>query len=155
MPLVTGNIKHVQEVKKANRGIIETEHKEWIIGLGSGFDWLHAPNTALIIGPWSPRFDIDIQRALTIVRRNMQAGRIANDGFVLMVSSEYDKVAQKNIRIEKVNSLKNFALDILNQEEFADLRDKVRFLPVLVDEHTKKFENVQAKIDKIPYAKWY
>lgn len=162
MPLVFGNIEHVKETRLSQRPIIETEHREWIVGIGSGFDWLHAPNTALIIGPWSLRPDIDIEKAFSIVRKNMQEHRISKDGFILLISSEYNdivhqpvKLYHRNIRLEKVNTLKNFALDILNKEEFSDLKDKVKILPVLVDEQTKRFENIQSEIGAISYAKWY
>jgi hypothetical protein len=52
LPLVRGNIAHVAEIKQANREL-NIEHREWMICIGRGFDWLHMPNLALIIGPQS------------------------------------------------------------------------------------------------------
>lgn len=53
LPLVQGNIRHVAEVRGTAREL-DIEHREWVLCLGRGFDWLHMPNQALIIGPYSP-----------------------------------------------------------------------------------------------------
>jgi len=46
LPLVQGNIEHIAEVRASKRPVVEVEHREWILALGRGFDWMHAPNTA-------------------------------------------------------------------------------------------------------------
>ena len=50
--LAAGNLEHVAEVRHADRQL-DIEHREWMICVGRGFDFLHAPNLALIIGPYS------------------------------------------------------------------------------------------------------
>jgi len=57
-----------------------------MICLGRGFDFLHTPNLALIIGPYSPDLADPLRKAAAIIEANMQAGRIPNDGFLLLVS---------------------------------------------------------------------
>ena len=52
-PLVFGNMDHIVEVRKTERAL-DIEHREWMICVGRGFDFLHMPNLALIIGPYSP-----------------------------------------------------------------------------------------------------
>jgi hypothetical protein len=69
--LVAGNIAHVAEVRKLDRQL-DIEHREWMICVGRGFDFLHAPNLALIIGPYSPDLADPIRKAGAIIASNMQ-----------------------------------------------------------------------------------
>ena len=47
-----------------------------MICLGRGFDFLHTPNLALIIGPYSPDLADPLRKAAGIIQSNMEAGRI-------------------------------------------------------------------------------
>ncbi len=53
LPLVQGNLAHIDGIRRSDRSL-EIVHHEWMIGIGRGFHWLHMPNLALIIGPYSP-----------------------------------------------------------------------------------------------------
>ena len=88
LPLVQGNIAHIARVRESNREleIEHTEHHEWMIGVGRGFDWLHMPNLALIIGPYSPDLADPIRKAAGIIEANMQSHRIPDDGFLLLAA---------------------------------------------------------------------
>ena len=153
-PLIIGNLEHVKDIQKQGRKIIDVEHKEWIIGFGTGFDWLHSPNTALIVGPWSPRLDNDLEKAFSIIRGNMQSGRIADDGFVVIVSAEWSEYPENLLMKEKVNFFMNFAKEILAQDQFKDISDKAKWLPVIVDSD-KKFRIISEELKSIPYFKRY
>ncbi len=87
LPLVTGNQVHVRETRKAGREPIELDHAERVIGVGSGFDWLHLPNTALIIGPYDHKWPDAVETAGQIVLNNIQSGRIPSDEGVLVLTS--------------------------------------------------------------------
>jgi hypothetical protein len=57
LPLLRGNLAHIAEVRAraaAGQRELAIEHREWVICLGRGFDFLHTPNLALIVGPYSP-----------------------------------------------------------------------------------------------------
>jgi hypothetical protein len=60
-----------------------------MIGVGRGFDWLHMPNLALIIGPYGPDLADPIRKAAGIIEANMKSFRIPDDGFLLLVASPY------------------------------------------------------------------
>ena len=60
--------------------------------LGRGFDSRHTPNLALIIGPYSPDLADPLRKAAGIIQSNMEAGRIPNDGFLLLASVPYDEI---------------------------------------------------------------
>ncbi|WP_235263791.1 carboxysome shell carbonic anhydrase [Nitrincola sp. A-D6] len=49
LPLVEGNLRHIDEMRQLQRDL-DIEHREWMICVGRGFDFLHVPNVALIIG---------------------------------------------------------------------------------------------------------
>jgi len=83
LPLLEGNLKWIAQVRNTCR-LLEIEHREWMICLGRGFDFLHTPNLALIIGPYSPDLADPIRKAAGIIEANMRADRIPNDGFLLL-----------------------------------------------------------------------
>jgi hypothetical protein len=44
VPLVKGNIEHVTEVRALHRNLeLDTVHREWMVCIGRGFDFLHIP----------------------------------------------------------------------------------------------------------------
>lgn len=103
LPILMGNLKHVAQVRQQNeqqQRLLDIEHREWMICLGRGFDWLHTPNLALIIGPYSPNLAHPIQTAAQIIDGNMRAGRIPSDGFLLLASVPYDHVGVDRARAE-------------------------------------------------------
>ena len=51
------------------------------VGHRTRIDWLHMPNLALIIGPYSPDLAEPIRKAAGIIEANMKNYRIPDDGF--------------------------------------------------------------------------
>lgn len=116
VPLLRGNLAHRAQVRKAPRSL-EIEHREWMICLGRGFDFLHTPNVALIIGPYSPDLADPIRKAAGIIGDNMRAGRIPDDGFLLLASVPYDEVGVDRARAElKACFLSRFATGVIHRE---------------------------------------
>src|SRR6185436_21183432 len=52
LPLVVGNQEHVAELLENPRPLADANHKEQVLGIGRGFDWLHQHNKAQLIGPF-------------------------------------------------------------------------------------------------------
>ncbi|MBS3996432.1 MAG: hypothetical protein KGZ67_03720 [Hydrogenophaga sp.] len=120
LPLLEGNHRHIAELRQRER-TLDIEHREWMICVGRGFDWLHLPNLALIIGPYSPDLADPIRKAAGIIRGNMAAGRIPADGFLLMSSVPYEDVGVDRARAElKSRFMARFAGDVIRRE-FPDL----------------------------------
>ncbi|NTV94642.1 MAG: hypothetical protein HGA75_04410 [Thiobacillus sp.] len=116
LPLLLGNLDHVAEVRKTERAL-DIEHREWMICLGRGFDWLHMPNLALIIGPYSPDLADPIRKAAGIIGANMQAGRIPDDGFLLLASAPYDDIGVDRARaVLKARFMSEFAAEVIRKE---------------------------------------
>ncbi|WP_045476819.1 hypothetical protein [Serpentinimonas barnesii] len=90
LPLLLGNLAHIAAVRAQPARELVIEHREWVICLGRGFDFLHTPNLALMIGPYSPDLAQPIRTAASIIHSNMHAKRIPADGFLLLTSMPYE-----------------------------------------------------------------
>ena len=121
LPLLHGNLAHVahMRVQRARDArMLDIEHREWMLCIGRGFDWLHTPNLALIIGPYSPNLEGPILQAAGIVRANMEAGRIPADGFLLLTSVPYEQVGVDRARaVLKSRFLARFASDAIRRHD--------------------------------------
>ena len=74
LPLLTGNIEHINEVRLTGRSAAEADHREWVLAVGRGFDWLHLHNTALIVGPFADELSVPIQTAAGLLQSNVASG---------------------------------------------------------------------------------
>ena len=138
-PLVLGNLDRIVEVRKTDR-TLDIEHHEWVICVGRGFDFLHMPNVAFIIGPYSPNLDDPIHRAADMVEANMRAGRIPDDGFLLLASVPYAEVGIDRARAElKSRFLSTFAADVIGATH-PDLARKMQVRTAVLDWRSRKLE---------------
>ncbi|KAI9006322.1 hypothetical protein DFJ74DRAFT_690285 [Hyaloraphidium curvatum] len=139
VPVLAGNLEHVAEMRARTR-TLDVEHREWAICIGRGFDWLHAPNTALIVGPYSPDLDEPIRRAAGIIKSNMDGGRIPSDGFLLLASSPYDEVGVDKARaVIKSRFLLDFAAGVIRRS-FPELADKMHVRTCVMSWATRSLE---------------
>jgi hypothetical protein len=141
LPLVLGNIDHIAEVKRAPRAL-DIEHREWMICVGRGFDFLHMPNLALIIGPYSPDLADPIRQAAGIIENNMRAGRIPDDGFLLLASAPYVEIGVDRARAElKSRFLSQFAAEVIRTEH-PELANKMFVQTAVLNWHSRDLEMV-------------
>ena len=139
LPLIRGNLNHIKEMKE-NDLRISVEHTEWILCLGRGFDFLHIPNIALIIGPYSPDLTSPIVKAASIIQSNMESGRISNDGFLLLTSSAYWEIGPDKARAEiKSRFLANFAAQVI-QKELPEFYKKMYRITATLNWNTRSLE---------------
>lgn len=125
LPLLQGNIRHIAEVRSTPREL-DMEHREWALCLGRGFDWLHMHNQALIIGPYSPDLADPVRKAAAILQDNMAAGRIPDDGFLLLAVAPYTEIGVDRARAElKSRFLSSFGAEVITRE-FPELAQKMR-----------------------------
>lgn len=124
LPLLEGNLKRIDQVRDTCR-LLDIEHREWMICLGRGFDFLHTPNLALIIGPYSPDLADPIRKAAAIIQANMREGRIPDDGFLLLASVPYEEIGMDRARAElKSRFLADFAAGVI-RDEFPGLAERM------------------------------
>ncbi|GAO37676.1 hypothetical protein SCT_3112 [Sulfuricella sp. T08] len=143
LPLLIGNMQHVTEIRHIQR-TLDIEHREWMICLGRGFDFLHIPNLALIIGPYSPDLADPIRKAAGIIQSNMAAGRIPDDGFLLLASVPYKEIGVDRARAElKSRFLSQFAAEVIRRE-FKDLAGRMYERTAVLDWRSRELELVSA-----------
>ena len=139
LPLLAGNLAHITGLRQEKRALT-VEHREWMICLGRGFDFLHTPNLALIIGPYSPDLSDPIRKAAAIIENNMAAGRIPDDGFLLLASVPYDEIGVDRARaVMKSHFLSQFASEVI-EREFPDLAVKMMRRTAVLDWNSRRIE---------------
>lgn len=143
LPLLHGNLEHIVQVRdqaQRNERILDIEHREWMICVGRGFDFLHTPNIALIIGPYSPDLADPLRKAAGIIEGNMKAGRIPDDGFLLLASVPYDDIGVDRARAElKSHFLSHFAAGVI-RNEFTALAEKMFKQTAVLDWRSRSLE---------------
>lgn len=143
LPLARGNRDHVAHIREQGRPVAELVHGENIIAVGRGFDWLHLPNRALIIGPYgdAERTWRDAVRvASNIVLDNMKEKRIKKDhGALLLVSAPYSDTNEQGLALAKAGYFSTVASEIL-----APVRKKLRLetLVGVTDMTTMRFHPI-------------
>lgn len=141
LPLLEGNLRRIAEVRQTVRAL-DIEHREWMICLGRGFDFLHTPNLALIIGPYSPDLADPIRNAAGIIGGNMRAGRIPSDGFLLLASVPYDEIGVDRARAElKSRFLSEFAAGVI-RAEFPALAGKMFVRTAVLNWRSRSLETI-------------
>jgi hypothetical protein len=140
LPLIAGNQAHVRETLKTGRKPIELDHAERVIAVGRGFDWLHLPNTALIIGPYDHKWPDAIETAGQIILNNVQLGRIpVAEGVLVLVSAlSHDPIGSFgwNLGVQKTQYLERTTLGTL-RNRVPDLMPYVRFCGGVLEADTR------------------
>jgi len=143
IPLLLGNQRHIKKVIAENRTILDSEHREQILGIGRGFDWLHLPNKALLVGPYSYDLRAPISTTAAILLDNLKNGRIPKEeGVVVVTSAVYrSQGPEKLLAKEKARSLATFALDAI-EKDVPELMPYLKSVVGTVDMSTRAFEQM-------------
>jgi hypothetical protein len=140
VPLIAGNQAYVRELRTQRRPVVDMEHKENIIAVGRGLDWLHLPNGAFIIGPYDPAWESAVEVAATIVLNNMKEKRVREqDGALLLVTAPFRSVgADQGVAAEKALFLARESERVLRERVPAIVK-KLNVLVGTVDYNTRLF----------------
>lgn len=148
LPLLKGNVAHIREMhlqSERRERELAIEHREWVICLGRGFDFLHTPNLALIVGPYSPDLAHPIRTAASIIESNMQSGRIPDDGFLLLASVPYEAMGVERARAElKSRFMAQFAADVI-REAYPRLAERMHRRTAVLDWAARRLEVMGAQ----------
>lgn len=117
LPLVKGNIQHTAMIKQSSRPKVDMEHKEKVLAFGRGFDWLHEPNLALIIGPYDIDLVDPIVKAAGLLLKNIKEGRVQEDeGLVLLASAIYmEEGSKERLAERKARTLAKHAWGVIEK----------------------------------------
>ncbi|MFZ1654320.1 MAG: hypothetical protein WAT84_00610 [Candidatus Moraniibacteriota bacterium] len=145
-PIATGNREHVRRNHTQDRPIAELVHGENIICVGRGFDWLHLPNRALIIGPYGDAertWRDAVQVAGSVVLDNFKHQRVPRQsGTLLLVSAPYSDLNERGLALAKAGYFSTVSRDIL-----APVAKQLRLetLVGITDMMTMHFEPIKEK----------
>ncbi len=155
--LLYGNVIHVSDKLKKNKTTpTMVNHQEQVVCLGSGFDWLHLENFALIVNPVALDPYTPFITQLKVIQSNLKEGRIPKDkGVLVMVSVSYKELKDKRHSMLKAISLLDFAQKII-EDQFQDLVDSgLQMIVGIMNEETRLFEpldeNTLKKFSKSSY----
>jgi hypothetical protein len=146
LSLVMGNIAHIASNKQVSRNPV-IEHREWMICIGRGFDWLYMPNQAIIIGPYSPDLADPIRKAARIIDANMRAGHIPDDGFLLLAEETYREIGVNRTYAElKSRFLSGFAANII-RIDFPNLVEKMHVRTAVLNWQSRAMEMIDGSTE--------
>lgn len=144
LPLVTGNAAHAAKVRQRPKKIEQLEHRERVLAVGAGFDWLHRVNYALIINDLDPTLDDTIAAAAGIIKVNRDAGRLPDDRALYFVSVSYfDQGRRRNNAIERARYLTKLGLEAIRKFH-PGLEDCFETLTAVMDWDKRRLEIVEA-----------
>lgn len=150
LPMIEGNLEHIKLIRESKRPIADAEHKEWVLAIGRGFDWLHMLNTAFIIGPYSPNLNEPIRVGATLLLDNIKSGRVKPEdkGIVAMISSVGDPTLGPEwlAALKKSAFLADFAMTEINNH-VPELLPYIRLLVGAVDVKTLEFHQLAMPTD--------
>lgn len=142
LPLIVGNQARVIEVAAANRPPIDLDHREQIVAVGRGFDWLHLPNRALIVGPYDHDWPSAVATAGGIVLDNIKHGRVPKDEGALLLISSLSREERGshgwNTAVEKAQYLEKISKQVLS-ERVPELTPHLNTLSGVLDASTRLF----------------
>lgn len=143
--LIKGNQRHIKRILSENRPPIELDHREQIIAVGRGFDWLHLPNRALIIGPYDG-WQKAIKVAGSIVLNNIKEKRVDEKNGALLLISALSLAergsASWNVSVEKAKFMHQVAYDVL-KAEVPEIIPHLTSLAGVVDSHTRLLHQIE------------
>lgn len=127
LQLVLGNQRVIKRIRQTHREPVALNHREQVVVAGGGVDYLHLPNLALIVGPFSPDWEQHIVVAGNIVLDNIQNGRVDSDAGRLLLVSALSRHPEGsigwNVVREKVLFMRDHAYEAL-QKHVPELLEK-------------------------------
>ncbi|EKE22099.1 MAG: hypothetical protein ACD_7C00047G0001 [uncultured bacterium] len=141
IPLVAGNIKRIAETKSKGKPLDQLVHGEWVLAVGKGFDWLHTPNMALIVGPYDPNIGEPIKTAAGIIKSNLDAEK-NKEGMVLLSSAVYIDPAEKTRAKERTLYMNRISQEII-EKNYPEMLTQMHSMAVILNAFTMEMEIVE------------
>jgi len=118
LPLMAGNAEHLRLGGHASLPEAQLDHNERVIAVGQGFDWLHKPNFALIIGDFDPRLDETVAKAAGIIADNREKGRIPKTEALLFASVSYRNPGhERNSAVSRAMWLTDLGMEAIRKQD--------------------------------------
>jgi hypothetical protein len=142
MPLMSGNVEHAAEVRARHDAPIDLDHRERVIAVGAGFDWLHKPNLALIINDLEMTLDDTIAAAAGIIKENRDTRRIHHDSALYFASVPYKRPGyERNAAIERARYLAQLGKESIERAH-PDLKGFFTYMTAVMNWESRRLELV-------------
>ncbi len=142
-PRLAGNVRHAAEMRKTRHEPEDLDHKERIVAVGQGFDWLHRPNFALIINDLESTLDDTIGKSAGIIKENRDAGRIPADRALFFASVPYESPGyERRAAVERARYLTRLGLESIRKFH-PDLEGFFKPLTAVMEWDTRLIEVVR------------
>jgi hypothetical protein len=120
------------------------DHGEWIVGVGgaSAFDFLHVPNTAIIVGQYNPNLGRVIKQALKVIKDHWKEG----NKFLALTAASYGKTPMGMVYEQHVMEDVRYYNRLIREvagKHFPELVPHMLPVRVLVDAETQKMKIVR------------
>ncbi|HJV33116.1 MAG TPA: hypothetical protein VJ694_03760 [Patescibacteria group bacterium] len=116
--LMRGNIRHLNGLKRTEHDIEEREHRERIIAIGDGFEWIPY-NCALAINDLELTLDDTIGMAAGIIKDNLLSERIPKGKVLLFASVSYKEdegeTYMRELAVERARYLSRLGLESIRK----------------------------------------
>ncbi len=89
VPIVANNALHIFTRRQMKVPIVSLNHEETVIAVGVGFDWLHVPNKAFIVGPYDHQWPTAVATAASVIAGNIRNKAIDPNGGIVLIASSY------------------------------------------------------------------
>lgn len=149
-PLLVGNVKRIKELICKPKEVLEVDHRESVLALGQGFDWLKFSlgDDALVIGPCDRKLHVPIVTAAKIIQNNLRLGRIRDSHGILLISTPFRSSLDSPVghlrrgAEERSRYLASFAMECLE----AELPEMAEFLVPMIgitDWDTREYREIE------------
>ncbi len=147
--LFRGNTSHIARIKELCRPPQEMDHRESILAVGRGFDWLHLPNKALIVGPWQDNLAEPIATAARLIQNNLESGILGDSKIVLLTSGVWRDPGGEQVlaKDKSLYLMKTIAMPVI-RESFSKLLPRLELLVITTDLNTRKVEVIERQTAK-------
>lgn len=143
IPFLVGNAKQVQELTVHPRQHEDKQHRERIIAIGQGFDWIAQGNLALIINDADPNLAESVRVAGSLIEKNLKDAPLGDDAAIFTCIPYHEPGLDHRQAVARARGLALFAENILTEAYPALLASgRVHTLASIMWEPNKKIEVV-------------
>lgn len=114
-PYIMGNHEHIKDVRERGKVNTDLEHRERVLAVGQGFDWLHKINYALINNDSDPKLEQVIGKAAGIILANRDKGNIPATGGLYFVSVPYFRTHQRESAVLHAKYLTTLGMETIRK----------------------------------------
>jgi len=116
VPILRGNAARTAELAERGRPSRDLAHRERVLAVGQGFDWLHEANLALIINDADPGLAHAIRVAAQILAKNLASAPAGDDATLLTCIPYHEPGIDRRQAVARALGLLELAREVVRVE---------------------------------------